>query len=99
MIWPNGSSARVCTPGANQKVAPVRRKSKPLLSPAGTVTAPAGGALGPSSKSELPQTWAGGVVGEGAWARAPAAGRTARASVAKSTNLDLNTTGLSVLGP
>jgi len=37
--------------------------SKSWLSPAGTVTAPAGGEDGPFSSAELPQIWAGGSLG------------------------------------
>ena len=65
-IWENSPLPSVCTPGANQYVvfgSRLKLASKPESSPAGTVTAPAGGEDGPFSIAELPQIWAGGSLG------------------------------------
>src|SRR5690348_8556554 len=61
-IWANSPLPIVWLPGANQKVA-LRSKLKFSLSPAGTVTAPAGADAGPSRTEGLPQTLAGGDDG------------------------------------
>ncbi|HEV8219376.1 MAG TPA: hypothetical protein VGQ05_03820 [Streptosporangiaceae bacterium] len=57
-IWANSPLPSVWIPGANQYVVfGLRSKlaSKSESSPAGTVTAPAGGVDGPFSSAELPQ--------------------------------------------
>src|SRR6185437_12935014 len=54
----------MCSPGANQYVVPGLPKFTRESSPAGTVTAPAGGAAGPLSSCSAPHTAFGGA---GVW--------------------------------
>src|SRR5687768_13189157 len=67
-------SPKVCTPGANQNVAPGWFQLKPVFGPAGTTIAPGGGVAGPLSNSVLPQICAGGDAGQEVCAKLCGAG-------------------------